>query len=151
MQKGGLDRPKRRPKDRPLTAAVAGQSPLGAASSLVVRWTDFNGELRALRDVEKAMEDRKMSTTFPRVQPHLRCGKWWLGVFQPPPPLCAAVACQRPAVRAANDPTTWLGSIVGARGMRGNACGLRRGTGVPFHAPAGGWPALPCLLGCWHG
>ena len=65
MKNGGRDRPERRPKDRSTTTTVAGQSPLGAASDLAVRWTDFNGELRALRDEEKAKEDRKTSTVFP--------------------------------------------------------------------------------------
>ena len=130
MQAGGLDRPEHRPKDRPTTVAVAGQSPLEATSDMAVRWTDFNGELRALRDAEKAGEDQRTSTTFPRVQPHLQCGKWWLGAIHPPLPLCATVACWRPTVQAANDPTTWLGSVVGARGMRGNACRHKQGCGL---------------------
>ena len=36
MQNGGLDRPERRPKDRPTAAEVAGQSPLGAVLDLAV-------------------------------------------------------------------------------------------------------------------
>ena len=76
MQNNSLDRPERQPKYRPTVAEVAGQSPLGAVLDLAIRWTDFNGELPASDDVEKVEEDRKMSTTFPRIQPHLRCGKW---------------------------------------------------------------------------
>ena len=76
MQAGGRNRTERRPKDRPTTVAVAGQSPPREAPDLVVRWTDFNGELRAPHDAKRAGEDRKTSTMFPRVQPHLWCGKW---------------------------------------------------------------------------
>ena len=90
MRNSGLDRPERQPKDRLTTVEVASQSPLGMASDLAVWWTDFNGKLQAPHDAEKAGEDRKTSTTFLRIQPHLRCGKWWLGTFHPPLPLCAA-------------------------------------------------------------
>ena len=65
MQNGGLDRPERRHNGRPMAVEVPGQSPLGAAPNLVVRWMDFNSELRAPDDVEKAGVDRKTSTTFP--------------------------------------------------------------------------------------
>ena len=98
MQNNGLDRPKCRHKDRPTAAEVEGQSPLGAAPDLAVPWTDFNGELRAPDDAKKAEEDRKMSMMFPRIQPDLRCPKWWLVALHPPPALCTAVACRRPAV-----------------------------------------------------
>ena len=93
MQNSSLDRPEHPPKDRPTVAEVAGQSPLGAVPDLAVSWTDFNGELQAPDDVERTGEDQKTSTTFPRIQPHLRCGKWWLVALHPPPPLCAALAC----------------------------------------------------------
>ena len=76
MQKGGLDRPERRPNDWLTAAKVAGQSPLGVAPDLAVWWTDFNGELRAPHDAKRVGEDQKTSTTFPGIQPHLWCGNW---------------------------------------------------------------------------
>ena len=112
------------------------QNGVSTASALSVWWTDFNGELRAPHDVKREGEDRKMSMTFPRVQPHLRCGKWWLGTLHPPSPLCVAGVHWRPAARAANDPRKRLGSIEGQRGMQGNICGLRKGTDVPFPPPS---------------
>ena len=98
-------------QNRPTAAEVAGQLPLGAAPDLVVRWTNFNDELLTPSDAKKAEEDWETSTMFPRVQPHLRCGKRWLGTLCPPLPLCATGIHWRLAARAANDPKEWLGSV----------------------------------------